>query len=139
MAYRLAMMSFAAIAFLALWDLVRRLAGRRGAYFAVLLAATTPFLVHEVWFTWPKMVAAAMVLLAAICVIQRRPLQGGLLVGFGYLMHPGALLAVPTLGLIALGRCEEPSGTAQGSAGVLVRGRRGGLPDRLAASQRQAL
>ena len=102
MAYRLAMMSFAAIAFLALWDLVRRLAGRRGAYFAVLLAATTPFLVHEVWFTWPKMVAAAMVLLAAVCVIQRRPLQGGLLVGFGYLMHPGALLAVPTLGLIAL-------------------------------------
>lgn len=102
MAYRLAMMSFAAIAFLAVWDLARRLAGRRGAYLAVLLAATTPFLVHEVWFTWPKMLAAAMVLLAAICVIQRRPLQGGVLAGFGYMMHPGALLAVPTLGLIAL-------------------------------------
>jgi hypothetical protein len=102
MAYRLAMMAFAAIAFLALWDLVRRLAGRRAAYFAVVLAGTTPFLVHEVWFTWPKMTASAMVLLGAICVIQRRPLQAGLLSGFGYLMHPGALLAVPTLGLIAL-------------------------------------
>jgi hypothetical protein len=102
MAYRLAMMSFAATAFLALWDLVRRLAGREGAYLAVLLAATTPFLVHEVWFTWPKMLASAMVLLGAICVIQRRPLQAGLLSGFGYLMHPGVLLAVPTLGLLAL-------------------------------------
>ena len=102
MAYRLAMMSFAAVAFLALWDLVRRVAGREGAYLAVLLAATTPFLVHEVWFTWPKMLAAAMVLLSAICVIQRRPLQSGLLAGLGYLIHPGALLAVPTLGLIAL-------------------------------------
>jgi hypothetical protein len=102
MAYRLAMMSFAAIAFLALWDLVRRLAGRDGAYLAVLLAATTPFLVHEVWFTWPKVLASAFVLLAAIWVIERRPLQAGLLTGFGYLMHPGALLAVPTLGLIAL-------------------------------------
>lgn len=102
MAYRLAMMSFAAVAFLALWDLVRRLAGRAGGYLAVLLAATTPFLVHEVWFTWPKMLAAAMVLLAAICVIYRRPLRAGLLAGFGYLMHPGALLMAPTLGLIAL-------------------------------------
>ncbi len=102
MAYRLAMMSFAAVAFLALWDLVRRLVGREGAYLAVLLAATTPFLVHEVWFTWPKMLAAAMVLLGAIRVIQRRPLQTGLLSGVGYLMHPGALLAVPTLGLITL-------------------------------------
>jgi len=102
MAYRLAMMTFAAIAFLAMWDLVRRLVGLRGAYLAVLLAATTPFLVHEVWFTWPKMLASAMVLLAAIWVIQRRPLRAGLLSGFGYLMHPGVLLAVPTLGLIAL-------------------------------------
>ena len=102
MAYRLAMMSFATVAFLALWDLVRRLAGRDGAYLAVLLAATTPFLVHEVWFTWPKMLASAMVLLAAICVIYRRPLHAGLLSGFGYLIHPGVLLAVPTLGLIAL-------------------------------------
>jgi Dolichyl-phosphate-mannose-protein mannosyltransferase len=102
MAYRLAMMAFAAIAFLALWDLVRRIAGRRAAYLAVLLAATTPFLVHEVWFTWPKLLASAMVLLGAIWVIQRRPLRAGLLSGFGYLMHPGVLLAVPTLGLIAL-------------------------------------
>jgi len=102
MAYRLAMMCFACTAFLALWDLVRRLAGRAGGYFAVLLAATTPFLVHEVWFTWPKLLAAALVLLAAICVVTERPLQAGLLAGLGYLMHPIALLSLPALGLIAL-------------------------------------
>ncbi len=102
MAYRLAMMSFACTAFLALWDLVRRLAGAGGAYFAVLLAATTPFLVHEVWFTWPKLLAAACVLLAAVCVLGRQPLRGGLLGGLGYLMHPVALLSAPTLGLISL-------------------------------------
>ncbi|MFL5673929.1 MAG: ArnT family glycosyltransferase, partial [Chloroflexota bacterium] len=102
MAYRLAMMSFAVVAFLALWDLVRRVAGRDGGYLAVLLAATTPFLVHEVWFTWPKMLAAGIVLLAAIGVIYRRPFRAGLLAGLGYLVHPGVLLAVPTLGLISL-------------------------------------
>lgn len=102
MAYRLAMMTFACTAFASLWDLTRRLAGTSAAYFALLLAATTPFLVHEVWFTWPKMLAAAMVLLAAICVIGRRPLRGGLLAGLGYLMHPIALLSLPALGLIAL-------------------------------------
>jgi 4-amino-4-deoxy-L-arabinose transferase-like glycosyltransferase len=102
MAYRLAMMAFACTAFLSLWDLVRRLGGAGAAYLAVLLAATTPFLVHEVWFTWPKMLAASFVLLAATCVITRRPLRGGLLAGLGYLMHPVALLSLPALGLISL-------------------------------------
>ena len=102
MAYRLAMMCFAITAFLALWDLLRRVAGPAAAYFGLLLAATTPFLVHEVWFTWPKLLAAAFVLLAAICVVEHRAGRGGLLTGFGYVMHPIALLSVPTLGLITL-------------------------------------
>jgi len=102
MAYRLAMMAFACTALVSLWDLVRRLSGHGAGYFAVLLAATTPFLVHEVWFTWPKMLAASVVLLAAICVLSERPLQGGLLTGLGYLMHPVALLSVPALALFAL-------------------------------------
>jgi hypothetical protein len=102
MAYRLAMMSFACTAFASLWDLTRRLAGRGAAYLALLLAATTPFLVHEVWFTWPKLLAASFVLLAAICVISGRPVRAGLLAGLGYLMHPIALLSLPVLAMIAL-------------------------------------
>jgi hypothetical protein len=102
MAYRIAMMTFAVTAFLALWDLVRRLAGDPAARLGLLLAVTTPFLVHEIWFTWPKMLAAALVLAAAICVIERRPLAGGLLLGLGYLMHPVALLSLPALALLAL-------------------------------------
>jgi hypothetical protein len=101
-AYRLGMMTFACTAFLALWDLTRRLAGLAAARFAVLLAATTPFLVHEVWFTWPKMLAAAVILTAAICVVDRRFFLAGLLAGLGYLVHPVALLSLPTLGLLAL-------------------------------------
>ncbi len=101
-AYRIAMMVFACTAFLALWDLTRRLLGTMAARLGLLLAATTPFLVHEVWFTWPKMLAAALVLAAAICVIERRPFAAGLLAGLGYLMHPVALLSLPVLGLLAL-------------------------------------
>jgi Dolichyl-phosphate-mannose-protein mannosyltransferase len=102
MAYRAAMMAFAATAFLSLWDLVRRLGGRAAGRFAVLLAATTPFLVHEIWFTWPKLLAASFVLLAGLCIVERRPLSSGLLLGVGYLMHPSALLGLTGLGLIAL-------------------------------------
>lgn len=102
MAYRVAMMTFAATAFVALWDLARRVGGAAAARVALLLAVTTPFLVHEIWFTWPKMFAATFVLLAGICVITRRPLSAGLLVGTGYLIHPGALLGLSALALIAL-------------------------------------
>jgi hypothetical protein len=102
MAYRLAMMTFASTAFVALWDLTRRLGGAQAARVALLLAATTPFLVHEVWFTWPKMLAATFVLLAGTCVLSRRPWSAGLLVGIGYLVHPSALLGLSALALIAL-------------------------------------
>jgi hypothetical protein len=102
MAYRLAMMTLASTCFLSLWTLVQRLAGRRAAYFAVLLAVTTPFLVHEIWFTWPKLLAASFVLLSALCLIDNRPFVAGVLVGIGYLVHPLALLSLPGLLLIAL-------------------------------------
>lgn len=102
MAYRIAMMAFACCGLLAVWSLTRRLAGERAAQFAVVLAATTPFLVHDVWFTWPKILAASFVLLAATALLSRRPVLAGLLVGAGYLVHPLALLWLPALGLLAL-------------------------------------
>jgi hypothetical protein len=102
LAYRLSMMTFASTAFLSVWTLTRRVGGRRSARLALLLAATTPFLVHEVWFTWPKLLAASLVLLAAVSLLDGRPLLSGLLVGAGYLVHPLALLSVPTLCLLAL-------------------------------------
>jgi hypothetical protein len=116
MSYRLAMMIFASTAFLSLWTLTRRLAGERAARLALLLAVTTPFLVHEVWFTWPKLLAASLVILSAASVIAGRPLVAGLLVGAGYLVHPIALLSVPVLCLLALwplgeARASHPPGT----------------------------
>jgi hypothetical protein len=101
-AYRLAMMAMASTAFLSLWDLVGRLGGERAARLALVLAVTTPFLVHEIWFTWPKLLDASFVLLAGICIIERRPLASGLLLGVGYLMHPAALVMVSGLALMAL-------------------------------------
>ncbi len=102
MAFRIAMTTLSCTGLLSLWTLTRRLAGERAARFGVLLAATTPFLLHEAWFTWPKLLAASLVLLAATSLIEKRPLRAGLLVGIGYLIHPVALLSLPALALIAL-------------------------------------
>lgn len=102
MAFRLAMMTFASTAFLSVWDLVRRIGGQQAARVALLLAATTPFLVQEVWFTWPKLLGASFVILGGICIVERRAFRSGVLVGLGYLMHPGALLSLVGVGLVAL-------------------------------------
>jgi hypothetical protein len=102
MAFRLAMTTLSCTALLSVWTLVRRLAGERAARFGVLIAATTPFLLHEAWFTWPKLLAASFALLAAVSLIEKRPLLAGGLLGVGYLMHPVALLSLPALALIAL-------------------------------------
>jgi hypothetical protein len=102
MAFRLAMMTLASTAFLSIWGLVRHLGGQRPARIALLLAVTTPFLVHEVWFTWPKLFAASFVILAGLSIVERKAFRSGLQVGIGYLMHPGAVLSPSGIGLLAL-------------------------------------
>src|SRR5207237_8014547 len=116
--YRLAMMTMASTSFLSLWTLTKRLAGELAGRFAVLLAATTPFLVHEIWFTWPKLLAASLVLLAAVALIDRHPLLAGVLLGLGYLVHPIALLSAPILALLALWRLPHGSAGRPGGVGA---------------------
>lgn len=102
MAFRLAMMTYSVTVLLSLWELVRKVAGTNTARFAIILGAATPFLLDELVFTWPKLLAASMVLLGAIAIIERRAFISGLFVGIGYLMHPSALLALAGIGLLAL-------------------------------------
>jgi len=101
-AYRTAMMVFAATAFVSLWDLLRRIGGYRVARLGLLLAATTPFLINEVLFTWPKLMAASIMVMALICVVERRFFLAGLLASFAAMMHPVALVSVPVLALVVL-------------------------------------
>lgn len=102
MAFRIAMMTFSCTVFLALWDLVKRIGGIGAARFALLLGVSTPFLFADLWFTWPKLLAAVFVLLAAILLIERKAFRGGLMVGVGYLAHPSALGGLFALGPISL-------------------------------------
>ena len=101
MAYRIATMTFSCSAFLALWQLVRKLGGAKAARFALLLAVSTPFVIDDLMFTWPKLLAAAFVLIAFVWVVERKPFRGGLSVSFGYLMHPSALVGLLSIAPVA--------------------------------------
>jgi hypothetical protein len=96
-AYRIFMMTLALMLLLAMFGLTVALAGRPAGLFVVGLAALTPFLVHEVYFTWPKLLAATFVVLGAQLLVAGKPGRAGLAVGAGYLVHPLALFGVPTL------------------------------------------
>jgi hypothetical protein len=102
MAYRIVMLMLALMALPAVYSLVRLVAGPSRALLAAVLVSTTPFFIHETYFTWPKLAATSLCLMAGYAVLCRRHLAAGLLVGCGYLMHPLALIALPTLGLVAL-------------------------------------
>jgi hypothetical protein len=104
MAFRIAMILYSSTILLSLWQLARRLGGRRAAWLALLLGATTPFFYSDLWFTWPKLLAASFVLLAGIGVVERRTFRAGLAVGVGYLMHPSALLGLFGLAPLSLWR-----------------------------------
>jgi hypothetical protein len=98
MAFRIAMMTFSCTALLALWQLVRKVGGARAARFALLLAVSTPFFLADLTFTWPKLLAAAFILIAGLMVLERRPFRGGLSFSAGFLIHPGALVGLLSVG-----------------------------------------
>ncbi len=104
-AYRLAMMALGAAALLPLFAAAGALLGgdQRGLR-AVALAALTPFVVHEVWFTWGKLPTAGCLAAAVYGLANRRFGAAGACVAVGYLCHPLALLYLPFLGLGALWR-----------------------------------
>ena len=97
--YRIVMMLLNATVVLGVFGLLATFLHRRFALAGAALVAMSPFVVHEVYFTWPKLLAASFVLTASVAVVRRAPFIGGLLLGLGYLAHPSALFAVPAVAL----------------------------------------
>lgn len=96
-AYRIAMIVLSGTSLLFVFALARLFLSDDWATFAFFVVAAAPFTIHELFFTWPKIPAAAFVLLGACFLKRSRPLFAGLAVGIGYLFHPSALLWVPFL------------------------------------------
>ncbi len=96
-AYRIAMIVIAASSLMAVFGFARLFLSDQWAFLTFLLAATAPFVVHEIYFTWPKLESAAFVLLCAYLIFQSRYLLGGFVLGIGYLWHPSVLVWLPSL------------------------------------------
>jgi len=94
-AYRIATIVLSAVSCLFLLALVQVFLDDQWAIFAFFVAVAAPFTVHELFFTWPKILSAAFVLLTVYCIKQSRTLFAGLALGLGYLSHPSALVFFP--------------------------------------------
>jgi hypothetical protein len=101
-AYRMAMIVLASMVLVPAYGLLKGLRAERAGLLAVVLLATTPFVIHETYFTWPKLAAAAGVLMAAAAVERRAWFAAGLLAGLAYLCHPLGLLSLPTVAIWGL-------------------------------------
>ncbi len=101
-AYRIAMIVVAACSLLTVFGLAKLFLPDNWAFFAFLVTVSAPFVVHEIYFTWPKLEDTAFILLAAYLIFRRRYFLSGFAAGLGYLCHPSALLAVPSLAGLAV-------------------------------------
>lgn len=102
-AYRVGMITIACCGLLIVFGFSKCILPETWAFFAYLITVTAPFTIHEIYFTWPKLIAASFVFFAAYLVIRSRYFLAGFFLGIGYLFHPSALLSTPTLlGLILL-------------------------------------
>mgnify|MGYP000935188813 CR=1 FL=1 len=75
---------------------------RRYVLAGVLLLCSSPYMINQTLFTWPKMMAATYVLLAAHAIFYRRnyALAGGL-AALAYWSHPYAIVIALSFGLFA--------------------------------------
>jgi hypothetical protein len=94
-AYRIVLELLGATVLLSVFGLLRTFASLRVAWAGTVLVALTPFVVHETYFTWPKLLAASFGIAALAAVMSRRPGLVGVLLGLSYLSHPvGLFIAV---------------------------------------------
>lgn len=98
--YRILLMLLGATCVLSSYGLIRRFLRPQAALAAASLVAMSPFVVHEVYFTWPKLYAASFAVVALIALLERRPFIAGFMLGLAYLAHPSALIAAPALALV---------------------------------------
>jgi hypothetical protein len=96
-AYRIVMMVIACSSLTAAFGVALLFLDEQWAFLAYLATVTTPFVIHEIYFTWPKLESASFVLLAAYLVIRKRLLMAGLFWGIAYWCHPLALFSAPAL------------------------------------------
>lgn len=102
MAYRISMIVLASACLLIVFGLSAWLMPEEWANLAFLATVSAPFVLHEIYFTWPKLEAASFFLLAVYLVLNSRWFLAGLAVGLAYLFHPSVLLFVPSLLLLLL-------------------------------------
>ncbi len=107
-AYRIVMIVLASLAGWAIYGVAYEVAGGSWAYLATSIAFLAPFYVHEMYFTWPKLIAAAGVLGAFLLTMRMRPFAAGIALGIAYLFHPSAILAAPFLAICILGDSSCP-------------------------------
>jgi hypothetical protein len=99
-AYRITLEFLAATVLLSTFGLLSTFLSRRAAWAGTLVIALTPFVVHEVYFTWPKLFAASFGVAALAALLSRRTVLAAALLGLSYLAHPGALfVAVAVVGI----------------------------------------
>lgn len=99
---RIVLMLLGATVVLGVFGLLHPVLGERRALAAGALVALCPFVVHETYFTWPKLLSASFGLAALTVLALRHPFWAGILLGFGFLAHPSGLLVVPGVCLLWL-------------------------------------
>lgn len=107
-AYRIATIALSVLSLIAVAALLLRVTDEERAWRGTALLVLAPFFWHELYFTWPKFLAAAAVLAAFQELLDRRTWRATAWLGFGYLSHPLALLSVPFLGIWILMRGPAP-------------------------------
>jgi hypothetical protein len=99
--YKYVMISLACLSLIAFSELLFQITNSRYVYLGINILVMTPFFIHELYFTWPKLVTTAFVMLSLFLIIKKKFLYSGLAFVIAYLCHPLAITFAPFLPLLS--------------------------------------
>jgi len=98
MAFRVIAISLAALVFLLVADCACFFGSKSAGVISASLLSLSPFVIHEHYFTWPKLVASSYVLMGLLLICYRKLFFSGLVLGLAYLFHPIGLVGSTVVG-----------------------------------------
>ena len=98
-AFRIAMTVLSSLLIIVAYGLLLKFTSASNSLMITLFLATSPFLIHESFFTWPKLACTSCFFLSVLALFERRLVLGGIMMGVSYLFHPMAMLMMPFPGL----------------------------------------
>lgn len=93
--YRITAIILAALSIFYIFSFLKKFVSDKLNFVIIFILCSSPFFIHELYFTWPKIISTSFVILSFELVLANSFLLSGIVLSLSYLFHPMSILSFP--------------------------------------------